>query len=63
MDDCSIAVRTDMLRREIEFIKEEERIYRGMPHHSHAHKKAHANRQLRLIEIRGELETLQKRES
>ena len=61
MGDSSILARTEALRREIELIEEEERLYRDMKHHSRAHQMAHASRELRLVAIKMELESLQKR--
>ena len=61
MDDSSLLARTERLRREIELIEQEERIYRGMKHRSRANVMAHASRELRLVEIKKELESLHKR--
>ena len=58
MDNCSIAGHTEKLRREIELIQQEERLYRSRTHHSLADRAAHAKREFRVLAIRGELGTL-----
>jgi hypothetical protein len=58
MDDGSIAVRTGMLRREIEMIQQAERNYRGHRNHSLADRAEHDKREFRVLEIREELKTL-----
>ncbi len=61
MDGSSILARTERLRREIELIEQEERVYQKMKHHSRADIMGHATRELRLAEIKAELESLQNR--
>ncbi len=58
MDDCSIAGRTEKLRREIELIRLEERLYRLSRGHSLAENKEHEKREFRVLSIREELRTL-----
>lgn len=58
MDDCSIAGRTEKLRREIESIQQEERRYRNNGSHSLAENAEHENREFRVLGIREELRTL-----
>ena len=58
MDDCSIAGRTDRLRREIELIRQEERQYRNNRSHSLAENEEHEKREFRVLAIREELRTL-----
>ncbi len=58
MDDCSIAGRTGKLRREIELIGQEERIYRNNRSHSLAQNAEHEKREFRVLAIREELRTL-----
>jgi hypothetical protein len=56
--DNSTSARAEALRDEIKRIQEEEQRYRSAKHHSRAAEMAHASRELRLIEIRAELEKL-----
>ncbi len=58
MDDSSIAVRTEKLRREIELIQQEERNSRINRNHSLAANAAHDKREFRVLAIREELRTL-----
>jgi hypothetical protein len=59
MDDCSIAGRTERLRREIELIQQEERRYRNNNRsHSQAENAEHEKREFRVLAIREELRTL-----
>lgn len=58
MDDSSIAVRTEELRREIELIQREERRYRINRNHSLAENAEHQKREFRVLAIREELRTL-----
>ena len=58
MDDSSIAVRTEALRREIELIQREERRYRNNRNHSLAENAEHQKREFRVLAIREELKTL-----
>lgn len=58
MDDSSIAGHTGKLRREIELIQHEERLYRSQMHHSLADRAAHVKREFRVLAIREELGTL-----
>jgi hypothetical protein len=51
MDDCSIAGRTERLRREIELIKQEERRYRNNRSHSLAENAEHEKREFRVLAI------------
>lgn len=60
LDDNSISLRTQMLRDEIRSIQEQECLYRRTNHHSSAEAMAHASRELRLVTIAAEMETLQK---
>ena len=60
MEDDSISARTQELRREIELVTGEQRIYRAKKLHSEAAKSARVKRQLRLVQIRAELERLRK---
>jgi hypothetical protein len=60
MDDDSFSDRMVELRREIELIRQEERKYRGRKVHSVADKAAHTKREVRLLQIRSELETLRR---
>ena len=60
VDNNSISDKTEALRTEIEFIQLQERFYRRSKDRSIAARKAHDKRQLRLLEIRAELVTLQK---
>ena len=57
MDDCSIAGRTEKLRREIELIQQEERHYRNNRSQSQAENTAHEKREFRVLAIREELRT------
>jgi hypothetical protein len=58
MDDSSIAVRTEKLRREIGLIQQEERSYRNNRSHSLAENAEHEKREFRVLAIREELRTL-----
>ena len=58
MDDCSIAERTERLRREIELIQQEEGRYRNNRSHSLAENAEHEKREFRVLAIREELRTL-----
>ena len=58
MDDSSITVRTEKLRREIELIQQEERRYRSNRNHSLAEMAEHEKRGFRVLVIREELRTL-----
>jgi hypothetical protein len=58
MDDSSIAGRTEKLRREIELIEQEERLYRSRRSHSLAENAEHDKREFRVLAIREELRTL-----
>jgi hypothetical protein len=58
MDDCSIAGRTEKLRREIELIQQEECRYRSHKSHSFAENEEHVKREFRVLQIREELRTL-----
>jgi len=58
VDDSSIAVRTEALRREIELIQREERRYRNNRNHSLAENAEHQKREFRVLAIREELKTL-----
>lgn len=58
MDDCSIAGRTERLRREIELIQQEERCYRSNRSHSLAENAKHEKREFRVLAIREELRAL-----
>ncbi|HET6181163.1 MAG TPA: hypothetical protein VFE61_29870 [Candidatus Sulfotelmatobacter sp.] len=60
MDDSSIAGHIEKLRREIELILQEERKFRGLHVHTQAARMARASRELRIREIRAELENLQR---
>jgi hypothetical protein len=57
MDDCSIAGRTEKLRREIERIQLEERRYRLNRSHSPDENKELEKREFRVLSIREELRT------
>jgi len=61
MDDNSIAGRTERLRREVELIQQDERLYRSQPRHSLAEKLAHFKRESRMLQIREALRTLVER--
>ena len=61
MVDSSIAGRTEKLRREIELIQQDERLYRSQPRHSLADKEAHVKREFRMLQIREALRTLVER--
>jgi len=61
MDDSSLAGRTEELRREIELIQQEERLYRSQPRHTLGDKEAHVKREFRMLQIREELRTLVER--
>jgi len=58
MDDCSIAGRTDKLRREIGLIQQLERHYRINRSHSLAENAEHEKREFRVLAIREELRSL-----
>ena len=58
MDDCSVAGRTEKLRREIELIGQQERLYRNHRSHSLAENAEHEKREFRVLAIREELRTL-----
>ena len=58
MEDSSITRRTEKLRREIELIQQDERLYLSQPRHSRADKAAHVKREFRILQIREELRTL-----
>lgn len=58
MDDCSIAARTEKLRREIEWIQQEERRYRNHGSHSPIENAEHEKREFRVLAIREELRAL-----
>ena len=60
MDNHSISDKTEAPRMEIESILLQERFYRRSNDRSIVARKAHDRRQLRLLEIRAELLTLQK---
>ena len=62
MDDSSIAERTEILRREIELIQQEEHRYRSPRSHSLAENAEHDKREFRILAIRGELERLSKKQ-
>ena len=59
--DDSILTRTKMLRSEIQLIQEQEEQYRRARNRSQADKMAPATRELRLMEIRAELDKLGRR--
>ena len=61
MDDSSIAGRTEKLRREIELIQQEERLYRNRRMHSPVENAEHEKREFRVLAIREELRTLVER--
>jgi hypothetical protein len=58
MDESSIAVRTERLRREIGLIQQEERHYRNHRIHSLVENAEHEKREFRVLAIREELRTL-----
>jgi hypothetical protein len=58
MDDCSIAGRTEKLRREIELIRHQEHRYRVQRGHSLTDNEEHIKREVRILQIREELRTL-----
>jgi len=60
LEPNSISARTEALRQEIRLIQEEESSYRCAKKHSADEHAAHGKRELRLQEIRAELETLQR---
>jgi hypothetical protein len=60
MDDTRITARIETLCKEIKAIQDSERKYRTAKHRSRADRMAHASRELRLLEIRAELEQLKK---
>jgi len=61
MDDSSILVKADRLRREIELIEQEERIFYKRKYHSAEDTMAHASRKLRLLQAKKELESLREK--
>lgn len=61
MDDSSIAARTNKLRREIDLIQQEERLYRNSRIHSQVENADHEKREVRLRAIREELKALVER--
>lgn len=72
MDDSSVAKRpnsslrferAEMLRQEMEVIERAESDYRSLQVHTASDRMAHASRQLRLHEIRLELDALQRRKA
>jgi hypothetical protein len=63
MDDSSIAGHTEKLRREIELILEQERIYRNRKGPSLYDKAEHDKRKSRLVAIRDELKRLVEKET
>ena len=63
MDDSSIASHTEKLRREIDLILEQERIYRNRRGHSFADKAEHEKRKSRLVAIHDELKRLVEKEA
>jgi hypothetical protein len=63
MDDSSIAGHTGKLRREIELIQHEERLYRSQMHHSLADRAAHVKREFRSSRSEKNLERLSKKRS
>ena len=58
MDDSSITGRIKKLRREIELIRQEERLYRNYRVHSLAERADHDQREVRVVAIRDELKGL-----
>jgi hypothetical protein len=58
MDDCSITGQTERLRREVELIQQEDRLYRTNRSHSLAENAEHDKREVRVLAIREELRTL-----
>jgi hypothetical protein len=60
MDDNSIAGRIEKLSREIELIMQEECKFRSLNVHTQAARMSRASRELRIREIRAELENLQR---
>ena len=60
VDNNLISDKTEALRTEIELIQLQERFYRRSNDRSIAARKAHDRRQLRLLEMRAELLTLQR---
>jgi len=61
MDDSSIAVRAEQLRREIQLIQQEEHCCRCQRGHSLADNEEHVKREVRILQIREELRALVKR--
>lgn len=61
MHDSSIVGRTLKLRREIELIQRDERLYRNQRRHSLVDNEAHARREFRMLQIREELRALVER--
>jgi hypothetical protein len=60
MGDFSISARLDSLRDEIRLIYDQELFYRRSAQHSKEGIAAHAQRELRLLDIQVELQKLQK---
>ena len=60
MEDTRITARIETLGEEIKAIQYLERRYRTTKRRSRADEMAHASRELRLVEIRAELEQLKK---
>jgi hypothetical protein len=58
MDNSSIAVRTERLRREVGLIQQEERYYRSHRIHSLVENAEHEKREFRVLAIREELRAL-----
>ena len=58
MDECSIAGRTERLRRENELIQQEERRYRNRRMHSLVENAEHEKREFRVLAISEELRAL-----
>jgi hypothetical protein len=58
MDDHSIAGRTEILRREIDLIQQEEQLYRINRRHALAEIAEHQKREFRVLAIREELRAL-----
>ena len=61
MDEYSVSAQLEKLRAEIAALHAQERVYRQTRHHSYPDKLAHDNRERRLIEIKAELERLQRK--
>lgn len=58
IEGMAIATRTERLRREIELLQNNERVYRRQLHRSRADRVEHQMREFRLIAIREELKAL-----